>query len=193
MRKLSLLVALAAALAVLPGAGASAAGQAEAANKSVTVTPAATHTWNGTMKTGTNPYYFKVVGNPAPDSVGPLSWRTCAANEYQTCETVHFTFSNPITQAEADAGVKSKTRTVEMRISNYTPVAQYDFDLGLYQSDAAGTKGAYIKQSGNNPGLAEVVNTEITTTLTEPAVHLWLDVVYFAAVNGSFTGTAKFL
>lgn len=153
-------------------------------------------TWDGTRKVGANPYYFK-QHSALPDQLGPFSTYTCSTQPYQTCEAVLLEFSNPLTQAEIDAGMTSKIKPATVSLNTFDP-AQSDFDFVAYASDAQGTKGEFFtgaagtSTSGNNPGVAESKSFDIETTIATPSVWMLLEVVYFAAPNATFKGTARF-
>ncbi len=185
-RRLSAIAALALALTLVSASGAS------AADKTGTVVVGTTTAWQGTQKTGTNPYYFRQAG-PQPSELGPFGLGRCSAQPYESCETVLLEFSNPLTEGEIEAGVKEKLRPARISIGSYAPVAQCDFDLVIYRSDAEGTKGAQITSSGNNPGQAENVNFDVLTTPTEPSMYVLAHVVYFLVPNSSYQGQALFL
>lgn len=100
-----------------------------------------------------------------------------------------------MTQAEIDAGVLEKYATATVRIDQFDP-GQSDFDFAAYATDAAGTKGPFFtgtqssSTSGNNPGEAEFKTFDITTTAQQPSVYMLVEIVYFAAVNATFKGSA---
>jgi hypothetical protein len=189
MKRMAGLALVCLVMSVLPATGASAA-----ADKTGVVSPGTPFTWDGTRKLGANPYYFGGAG-PTPTTAGPFTKFTCSAEPYQTCETVLLEFRNPLTQAEIDAGVVEKFATVSVRIDQFDP-APSDFDMGFFASDATGTKGPWFggtqsnSTSGNNPGEAESQTFDIVTTAQQPSVYMLVEVVYFAAPNATFKGSA---
>ena len=188
MKRIAGLGLLCLVMSVLPATG------AVAADKTGVVSPGVPFAWDGTRKVGTNPYYFGGAG-PTPASAGPFTKFTCSAQPYQTCETVLLELRNPLTQAEIDAGVVEKFASASVRIDQFDP-AQTDFDLAAYATDATGTKGPFFggtqanSTSGNNPGEAEALTFEIMTTAQQPSVYVLLEIVYFAAPNATFKGSA---
>ena len=186
MKRMTGLALLCLVMSVLPATG------ANAADKTGVVSRGVPFNWDGTRKVGTNPYYFGGAG--APDT-GPFTKFTCSAQPYQTCETVLLELRNPLTQAEIDAGVVEKFASVSIGIDRFDP-AQTDFDLAAYASDATGTKGSFFggtqasSTSGNNPGEAESLTFDIMTTAQQPSVYMLVEIVYFAAPNATFKGSA---
>ncbi len=191
MRRALGLIVLASLVVTASPAGADAAP--DKTGKVVIGTPFA---WDGTRKVGANPYYFR-QHSAQPNEVGPLRTYTCSAERYQTCETVLLEFSNPLTQAEIDAGKTSKTKAGTVIVNAFDP-APSDFDFVAYASDAQGTKGEFFtgaagtSTSGNNAGDPESKTFDITTTIDAPSVWMLLEVVYFAAPNATYKGTARF-
>ncbi len=190
MKRLVVIAVLASLVMLLPGSAHA------APDKSGKLNAGTTYTWDGTPKLGANPYYFK-QHSAQPDQLGPFSVYTCSAQPYQACETVLLELSNPLTQAEIDAGKTSKTRAATIRLDTFNP-AQADFDFVVYASDASGTKRGFFtgaqgsSTSGNNPGVAESKSFEIETTADAPTVWMLLEVVYFAAPNATYKGKVTF-
>lgn len=144
-------------------------------------------TWTGTATTGLN------VANYWP----PTGEGTCTHNVESYCETVFIEFSNPLTQAEIDAGKTKHTKMATITINNFGPVPDpaTDFDLVVFESDAAGTKGEEIGSSANyGPDQAgdESVSISLTTTISQPSVFVLVDVVYFAVLGTGYSGSASF-
>lgn len=194
MRRSAALVGLAVALTLVPGLGATATD--DAPDKTGKVEIGKPFAWDGTRKIGSNPYYFKQAG-AQPDELGPFSTFTCSNLPHQTCEVVLLEFSNPLTQAEIDAGKTTKTKTATITVDRFDP-AQVDFDFVVYASDSTGKKGEFFtgaqagSQSANNPGQAESLQIPIDTTIDQPSVWVLLEVVYFAAPNAAYKGVARF-
>ncbi len=194
MKRSLTLIGVALSLSLVPGAAATAVD--EAPNKTGKVVVGTPFTWDGTRKLGANPYYFRQAGQQ-PDQLGPFSTYTCSSQPYQTCETVLLEFSNPLTEAEIAAGKTTKTKTATITVDRFDP-AQVDFDFVIWQSDSTGKKGDFFtgasgtSTSGRNPGVAESLAVQIDTTIDQPSVWVLLEVVYFAAPNATYKGTARF-
>ena len=149
------------------------------------------YTWDGTVATGANWNYWSQV--PALAPVFPVG--TCTRTPQTFCDQVLVEFSNPLTQAEIDAGKTFKTKTATLRISNYAPVPDpaTDFDLIAFASDAAGTKGDELGRDGDLTDTAnETVSFPVRTTIAQPSAYVLLQVVYFAVAQTGYDGTATF-
>ncbi|MGH2691877.1 MAG: hypothetical protein ACRDHM_05185 [Actinomycetota bacterium] len=183
-----ILLATVAALVLLP-----ATARAETPDYSAKVEAGTTYNWNGSEATGLNVNYWGMFAG-----VHPVAPGTCSDDRDSYCDTVLLEFSNPLTQAEIDAGKTSKKKNATITISNYGPVPDpgTDFDLILFTSDAQGTKGDELGQSavwGYDDGDGtESVTTSITTTLAQPSKFVLAEVVYFIVGNSSYDGTAAF-
>lgn len=128
---------------------------------------------------------------------GPIEEGTCTHNVESYCETVFIEFSNPLTQAEIDAGKTKHTKTATITINNFGPVPDpaTDFDLVVFESDAEGTKGEEIGRSavfGPDQAGDESVSIPLTTTISQPSVFVLLDVVYFVVLGTGYSGSATF-
>jgi hypothetical protein len=150
-----------------------------------------TYTWDGSSALGTNLLYW---GDPA---TGSNATGTCGDDRDNYCDTVLLEFSNPLTQAEINAGKTKKTKTATITINNFGPVPDplTDFDLIIFDSDAQGTKGDSLVQSadfGPNQAGDEQVSTSIQTTITQPSKYVLVEIVYFISANSSYKGTAQF-
>lgn len=156
-------------------------------DKTISLVAGTTQTWDGTEAVGFNVNYFGLAGG---DAVIPPG--TCSHAVLTRCETVLFEFSNPLTQAEIDAGKTSKTKTTTVSIGEYAPFVACDFDLRAFSSDAAGTPIEQIGQSGENPGEPETISLSIRTTIDQPTQYVLVHVVYFAVPNSSYKGTVTF-
>lgn len=172
-----------------------------APERTATVVAGQSYTWQGATKTNANPYYFRVVGSPAPAAVGPLSSGTCNGDAYHACDDILVELSNPLTQAELDKGVTTKYRSVTIQLTELTPARVADFDFQVFQSDATGTKGGYwtgaeaTSQAGDfqaQTGGGETLTVEVETTTAEPSKWMLIRVVRFLSPNASYKGTVAF-
>ncbi|MGH2691906.1 MAG: hypothetical protein ACRDHM_05335 [Actinomycetota bacterium] len=175
-----IVLATTAALLLLPGT-------AHAADKTGKVEIGAPFTWAGTQTVGLNVAHYW----------GPIDEGVCTHDPQSYCETVLIEFANPLTQAEIDAGKTSKTKSASITINNFGPVPDpaTDFDIVVFESDAAGTKGSEIGRSADfGPAQAgdESVPLSIRTTVTQSSVFVYVDVVYFVVLGTGYTGTATF-
>ena len=181
--KFGLIVVL---VGLMPGSGAS------AADKTFQVSPGGRLDWDGAVATGTNYYYWDPAGAGA---AGPLTPTQCTKGATSYCEQVLVQYSNPLTQAEIDAGKKSKSKSSIVTLDTFTapggPVQ--DFDLLAYESDANGTRGTLLVSDGNLQNTTqETVTFSITTTPTAPSKWVLIDIVYYQVVNGSYKGHVTF-
>ncbi len=149
------------------------------------------YTWDGTVATGANWNYWGQV--PALAPVFPVG--TCTRTAQTFCDQVLVEFSNPLTQAEIDAGKTFKTKTATLRISNYGPVPDpaTDFDVIAFASDATGAVGDELGRDGDLTDTAnETLSFPVRTTISQPSAFVLLRVVYFAVANTGYDGTATF-
>lgn len=194
MKRIIVAAAAAVALAAVPFSGATAAPE-----RTAKVGPGQTYSWTGAAETNANPYYFAVVGSPAPSSVGPFAAGRCSAAAYEQCDDILIEFSNPLTQAEIDKGVKSKFRSATITLTE-SPARVADFDFQVFQSDANGTKGGYwtgaesSSQSGNFniQTSGEELTVEVGTTAAEPSKWMLIRVVRFVSPNATYTASVTF-
>ena len=168
-----------------------ATAQAEAPDRTHKVDMGTTFTWEGNTALGLNLLYF---GDPV---TGGNATYECGDDTDNYCDTVLFEFSNPLTQADIDAGKTFKSRTATITVGNFGPVPDpvTDFDLRLYQSDAQGTQGEFLGQSANfgpDQDGDESYSTPIRTTVAEPSKFILAEIIYFAVANSKYTGTAQF-
>jgi uncharacterized repeat protein (TIGR01451 family) len=169
MRPLRVRLALVLALATLPTIGLSGA-RADHEPEIIEVTPAnSPQTWQGDTATGTNVNYDFSAGEPCHESPP-------ADPEY--CDIRLLRVNVPANFWDAQAG------GIEVRLDGYVPPGS-DFDLQIFESDEHGTKGRLVASSGNPPSQAE------RTTITEPSGYYLMQIVYFAVVSGTYTGTAE--
>lgn len=140
-----------------------------------------TFTWAGNPTHGTNLMYW---GDPA---TGSNANPTCAKTVDAYCETARFSFTNPVPQGDVDGILEGAVRITIDAANDYS-----DYDLIVFASDAAGTKGPEVARSAAFAYAAttETVNIPIETTVTEPTVHLHVEVVYFAA-SGGYAGSVR--
>jgi hypothetical protein len=182
-----ILLATVAALVLLP-----ATAQAETPDFTAKVDAGATHTWNGTSATGLNVNYWGMFNGVHPTAQG-----TCSDDRDSYCDTVLLEFSNPLTQADIDAGRTSRKKNATITISEFgtAPDPATDFDLLAFSSDAAGTKGDELGRDGRwgyDDGDIETVTVQITTTVAQPSKFVLFEIVYFIAPQGTYKGTAAF-
>lgn len=131
---------------------------------------AKTYSWTGTTFVGANAGY-------ADAEVG------CGDLPANYCDEVLIAVEVPPAE-----GFTRRKSTVTVDLSGYTlPVA--DFDLYLFASDAQGTKGAPIGNSGGLPGENESAVATVTTTADKPVAYVLAEVVYYVAA-GSYAGKA---
>ncbi len=184
------LVGVALALSLMPG---SVAQAADAADKTGTVEIGAPFAWDGTRANGANVNYWNLTGR---GNLGPFTTSTCTKDAQTYCDVILVAFSNPLTAAEIQSGKKSKTRNVNVLIKDYGPVPDpaTDFDLIAFASDSTGFRGTELKRDGDATATAaETLTFPLETTIDEPTKYVRVEVVYWAVVDSSYKGTAKFL
>jgi hypothetical protein len=181
-------LAVTAVLLLVPGTA-----NAETADFTQKVDAGTTYTWQGTNALGLNVNYHGQFAPAHPTAAG-----TCSDDRDSYCDTILLELSNPLTQAEIDAGKVSKKKNVTIQTTGYGPVPDpaTDFDLEVFSSDAQGTKGDLIGESGvwgyDDGDGTETVTAQITTTLAQPSKFVLVEVVYFIVANSSYSGSAKF-
>ena len=185
MRRLVASTALSLATVVAFAAPASAAP-----DKSGTAAPGAPFTWSGTAATGLNVGYFLI------DPV-------CSHQPQQYCETVLVEFKLPVTNLPPPGPTPQTVQvdgTGRASIGSYAPFPLSDFDLVAFASDAAGTKGEELDQSGEAAGDPEQVEVTVSSTATvnpdgtvvrNESTWVLLEVVYFAVPQSNYQGTAQ--
>lgn len=184
MRRTPIVVVLACALAL-----ASAGGAQAAVDRSIKLRPGQRADWNGaSVQAVTNYYYWDPVG---AGNVGPFTSHTCTKERTSYCEQILVEFVNPLTKEEIDGGKTAKLHPVTVWINGFSapqgPVN--DFDLLVYESDAAGTRGTEIAYDGNLQNTTkELVTFDLETTVSEPSRFFLIDVVYYQVVNGRYSG-----
>ncbi|HMJ94859.1 MAG TPA: sialidase family protein [Thermoleophilaceae bacterium] len=149
------------ALAILPAAS------ALAADRSGTVTDTTPFEWDGVQATGTNTAYDGATGDPCPATPPRTPTDQCDVTLLQVNSALF-------------GGVQ-----VSIESNGDTPGAD-DFDLYVYESDAAGTRGALVGSSAST-GDAE------STAIDAASGYYLVQVVYFSVVNDSYHGTAEFV
>lgn len=169
------------AVAALMSPGGAGAGHGPTPYRSVgdlTVTPAADPlTWQGTVATGQNVDYDFDTGEPCFDPRDPASdllRRYCDIGLLRVDLT-----GDPGFWGAQGGGV-------QVALSDYTNSTD-DYDLQIFASDAAGTKGALVGSSGNPPGANEQF------TITNADGYYLIQVVYFATVESTYTGSVTFV
>ena len=178
------IVAAAAVFVMLPS-------NAQAApDRTITVKPAETITWNGTTATGVNTSHF----GAQDDAVNP---EACGKDAQNYCDYTLVAFENPLTQAEKDAGKTKKSKNATFTLTEFGPVPGpiADFDQKIYLSDVNGTKGEMVNTpwaTAQPPDYEETYTTKIETTLTQPIKYYLIEVIYFTTVQGSYKGSVKF-
>lgn len=148
-------------------AGADAAS-AEDPERNVTLTPPGPANWTGTLGNGLNQNYDSASGEPCGDAVADM------------CDTTLLLVDVPAGFWDDQGG------GVEVALDNYVPNPGSDFDLYIYESDAAGTRGALVDQSGGFPGLPE------SAEIPEADGYYLIQVVYFAVVASTYDAEASF-
>jgi hypothetical protein len=149
------------ALAILPAA------DAAAANRSGTVTETTPFEWNGAVATGHNEDYDPQTGEPCPMPPTPPTPATmCDSTLLQV---------NSATFGGVDVSIAE----------NNTLPAPADFDLYIYRSDAAGTRGDLVSSSAGPTG------TESAAIDAANGYYL-VQVVYFDVTGESYHGRASF-
>jgi hypothetical protein len=178
------IVAAAAVLVLLP------ANAQAAPDRTITVKPTETKTWNGATATGVNTSHF----GPQDDAVNP---EACGKDAQNYCDYTLVAFDNPLTQAEIDAGKTKKSKNATFRLTEFGPIPGpiADFDQKIYVSDVNGTKGEFVNTpwtTAQPPDHEESFTTKIETTLTQPIKYYLVEVIYFTTVEGSYKGTVSF-
>ena len=140
---------------------------ASAADRSGTVTPTALFTWEGATATGVNTQYDSAAGTP------------CDVTPPGRCDTTLLNVAVPADFYANQGG------GVQVKLTDYAPNPTSDFDLYIYRSDAAGTRGPLVASSAGLPGAEE------QTTLDQASGYYLIQVVYFAVTQSHYTGEAR--
>ena len=166
------LIATAAAVALLPFGGVS------AADYTVVLTPGDAETIAHGIPMGTNVNYFGEVGENEYVPTG-----TCTKDPTTYCETVLVQLDNPV-PANPDGSPAVAKRSLRVTVSWDEEVS--DFDLVAFVSDAEGVRGAELGQSASwtyEAGSGEALTLLITTNTDTPTKYVLLELVYFAAAT----------
>ena len=142
---------------------------AEAPEREVTVTPDNPATWDGTLASGLNQSYDAASGEPCGDELE------------DQCDTTLLHVDVPADFWQAQSGV------LQVHLGDYLPNPASDFDLYIYESDAAGTRGDLVDTSADLPGLPE------TAEIPEASGYYLVQVVYFAVTASRYTATTEFV
>jgi len=153
----------------------SALAQQGTPTRQLEVTPTEPATWDGDTATGTNVNYNFDTGEPCedPDDGGSPSPTT-------RCDRT-------LLNVQAGDFFDDRSGGVQISIGDYSPNPESDFDLQVFESDAAGTKGQLVGSS------ADFIGVEESTTVSEASGHYLIQVVYFAVTESGYTGEAKFV
>jgi hypothetical protein len=176
MPRLLRLAAAVFALALLPALGAFAAP-----DDTATLQPGESYTWEA-VTAGTNVNYFGIAAPAEP--VAPIG--QCSKNPNSYCDSYLIELSNPLTQADIDAGKTFLRRTVTVTIN----FSASDMDLQVWNSDAEGTRGTQLGQSAGSD-FTESVAASIRTTEEAPSQWILVDVIHFAHA-GPYDGAVQF-
>ena len=180
-----LLIAAVLAVALIPGSGASAV----TADHKATLTPGQSFSWTGSTQTATNVNYF---GNTDPAPVTPVTpIGTCTKDRTSYCEYALIEFSNPVPLSDAD-GKLSKGATITLNPFSPVPAPVTDFDLLVFESNAAGDKLAELGRDGALDADGETVSFTAKTTRTSPSYFALAEIVYYAVPQSTYAGVAQF-
>ncbi|MGH2709657.1 MAG: hypothetical protein ACRDH9_00420 [Actinomycetota bacterium] len=179
-----LIVAAAAVFVMLP------VNAQAAPDRTLTVEPTESVTWNGAAQTAANLTHFWTTDDAAlPEA--------CAKDPQNYCEYTLIAFNNPLTQAEIDAGKTKKSKNATFTLTEFAPIPGpvQDFDQKIYLSDVDGTKGEMVNTpwtTAQPPDSDEIYTTKIETTIAQPIKYYLVEVIYFTTVQGSYKGTVTF-
>src|SRR4051812_11343127 len=123
--------------------------------------------WDGPSQTALNQGYDQDTGGP------------CGKDSDNYCD---ITLVNTGIPDPSDAYYQEHQASLTIDVGGFNPPPQ-DFDLYVYESNAAGDRGAFVDSSGNPAGLDESV------TIPKPNGYYLVIVPYFAT-NGSYHGKA---
>ena len=183
MRRLTL-VAIIAVLVILPTSGAS------AADHDINMEVGDKITVEHGLPMGVNPGYFDQTSGAAP---WPFATATCTSDPHTYCETMLLALNAPLDPEAVEAGVTTRRESLQIGLGWEGDTS--DFDLLAYASDAEGTQGENIGQSGAFnaiDGAGENLLVNITTTADEPVAYVLVHVVYFAAHTAPTTNLRFF-
>lgn len=146
----------------------------------LTITPTdQPRTWTGTTATGANAFYNFSTGEPCFDPRNPLS--DPVRRRFCDIMLLRVDLSADPTFWQTHGG------GMQIRLFDYRPDAASDFDLQIFRSDAAGTKGPLVGTSGNIPGRPE------SFTIAAAEGYYLVQVIYFAVVESTYTGEVRFV
>src|SRR3954447_7989125 len=146
---------------------ASAAPAQAAPDRTFNLTPNAPSEWDGPSQTALNQGYDQDTGGP------------CGKGADNYCD---ITLVNTGIPDDPTAYYQAHQASLTIDVGGFNPPTQ-DFDLYVYESNAAGDRGAFVDVSGLPAGLDEQV------TVPKPNGYYLLIVVYFAT-SGSYHGKA---
>lgn len=115
---------------------------------------------------------------------------SCSKDSNTYCEQVLIEYNNPLTPEEIEAGLASRKKRSTIRIDWDNDVP--DFDLEVYQSDSKGAVGDMIGSSTEFNTTFEAIDHTVTTTATQPTVHVVVRVIYWLAPGTEYAGTVTF-
>jgi hypothetical protein len=180
MRPRRLLVALALLTALVPAAGALAE-----TDHTTTLVPGDSFEWNESAPAGLNINYFPWV--PPAEPVMPIA--SCSKNPHYYCDTVLVNFTNPMTAEEIASGMTFKRETAQIVVGEFVEENVSDFDLRAFESDAEGTKGIMLGESGS--GMPETITLSLRSTPEKGEHWVLIEVAYWSGIGG-YTGTVTF-
>lgn len=179
-RRLPAVIALGMVISMLvaTGAGADHGSVPYRSIEDLTIAPGDPVTWQGTEATGANVTYNFSSGeacfDPRDSASDPVRRRYCDIG------LLHVDLSSAPDFWDTRGG------GVQVRLSGYTNPTD-DFDLQIFASDAAGTKGKLVGGSGHPPG-----SNEQFTIGSADGFYL-IQVIYYATVHATYTGEARFV
>ncbi|MCA1707507.1 MAG: glycoside hydrolase, partial [Actinobacteria bacterium] len=152
-----------AAVAVLALAGPAIA----APDRMGTVNATTPYAWEGAQASGANVDYDSASGVP------------CDKTPVGYCDVTLVNVDVPADFYDIRGG------GLQVSLDNYTPNPGSDFDLYIYESNAAGDRGQLVGSSAGLPGEDE------TTTIANARGYYLVQVVYFAVTQSGYSGEAK--
>src|SRR5688572_14979178 len=167
MRFKSMKLALAVALALVPVVGLSGTAQAAPDHSETLTDVSGPQTWQGAAPaSGNNVAYDAASGEPCPE--------TPAVDGSDYCEQalLHVQVAVP--------------KAIQVHLADDTV---NDFDLFIYSSDSAGTRGALIDSSTNGSTIGEVVDVNNAG----PDSYYLVQVVYFLTAAAGYDATAEII
>src|SRR4051812_39150875 len=145
-----------------------AAAPAQAApDRTFSLSPNAPSEWDGPSQTALNQGYDQDDGGP------------CGKDPDNYCD---ITLVNTGIPDDPTTYYETHQASLTLDVGGFDPPTQ-DFDLYVYESNAAGDRGAFVDSSGNPAALDEQV------TIDKPKGYYLIIVPYFAT-NGTYHGKA---